>query len=74
MGHVLDDGAGPQVSPLPAQRTRAQLAPDESLEPVIARFAARVSKFSGRVDRAAVERILDTAAKAIADLEVSSEQ
>ncbi len=55
-------------------RTRPQLAPDDSLEPVIARFAARVSKFSGRVDRAAVERILDTAAKAIADLEVSSEQ
>jgi hypothetical protein len=51
-------------------RTRAQLAPDVSLEPIVARFAARVSKFSGRVDRAAVERILDTAAKAIADLEV----
>ena len=55
-------------------RTSAQLAPDVSLEPVVARFAARVSKFSGRVDRAAVERILDTAAKAIADLEVSSGQ
>ena len=55
-------------------RTSAPLAPDVSLQPVVARFAARVSKFSGRVDRAAVERILDTAAKAIADLEVSSEQ
>jgi DNA-binding PadR family transcriptional regulator len=55
-------------------RTSAQLAPDVSLEPVIARFAARASKFSGRVDRAAVERILDTAAKAIADLEVSNGQ
>ena len=55
-------------------RTSAQLATDVSLEPVVARFAARVSKFSGRVDRAAVERILDTAAKAIADLEVSSGQ
>jgi hypothetical protein len=40
----------------------------------VARFAARVSKLSGRVDRAAVERILDTAAKAISDLEVSNEQ
>ena len=47
---------------------------DVSLQPVVARFAARVSKFSGRVDRAAVELILDTAAKAIADLEVSSGQ
>ena len=55
-------------------RTSAPLAPDVSLQPVVARFAARVSKFSGRVDRAAVERILDTAAKAIADLEVSSGQ
>ena len=36
--------------------------------------STRASKFSGRVDRAAVERILDTAAKAIADLEVSSGQ
>jgi len=55
-------------------RTSAPLAPDVSLQPVVARFAARVSKFSGRVDRAAVELILDTAAKAIADLEVSSGQ
>ena len=55
-------------------RTSAQLATDVSLEPVVARFAALVRKFSGRVDRAAVERILDTAAKAIADLEVSSGQ
>lgn len=35
---------------------------------------ARVSKLSGRVDRAAVERVLDNAAKAIADLEVSNGQ
>jgi DNA-binding PadR family transcriptional regulator len=55
-------------------RTSAQLAPNVSLQPVLARFAARVGKFSGRVDPAAVERILDTAAKAIADLEVSSGQ
>jgi hypothetical protein len=33
-----------------------------------------VHKFSGRVDRAAVERILDTAAKVITDLQVSNEQ
>ena len=55
-------------------RTSGALDADASLQPTLARFAARVSKFSGRVDRAAVERILDTAAKAIADLEVSSEQ
>ena len=55
-------------------RTSALLAPDLSLQPAVARFAARVIKFSGRVDRAAVERILDTAAKAIADLEVSNGQ
>ena len=48
--------------------------PDTSLQPTLARFAARISKLSGRVDRAAVERILDTAAKAIADLEVSNGQ
>jgi DNA-binding PadR family transcriptional regulator len=41
-----------------------------SLEPGLARFAAHVRAFSGRVDRSAVERILDTAAKKIADLEV----
>ncbi len=46
----------------------------ESLQPTLARFAARVSKLSGRVDRAAVERILEAAAKAITDLEVSNEQ
>ena len=51
---------------------RAQ--PKESLQPTLARFAARVSKLSGRVDRASVERILDTAAKAITDLEVSNGQ
>ena len=44
-----------------------------SLEPALARFATRVRTLSGRVDRAAVERILDTAAKKIADLEVTHE-
>ena len=47
---------------------------EESLQRSLARFAARVSKLSGRVDRAAVERILDAAANAITDLEVSHEQ
>lgn len=55
-------------------RTLPAPSSQESLQPTLARFAARVSKLSGRVDRAAVERILDTAAKAITDLEVSSEQ
>jgi len=55
-------------------RTGAAVEPDSSLQPTLARFAARVTKLSGRVDRAAVERILDTAAKAIADLEVSNGQ
>jgi len=55
-------------------RTSAVLGCDATLQPVLARFAARISKFSGRVDRAAVERILDEAAKAVADLEVSNGQ
>src|SRR4051812_43320964 len=55
-------------------RTNAPLAPDISLQPAIARFTAHVSRFSGRVDRTAVERILDSAAQAIADLEVSNGQ
>jgi len=55
-------------------RTSAVLESDASLQPVLARFAARITKFSGRVDRAAVERILDNAAKAVADLEVSNGQ
>ena len=42
-----------------------------SLEPALARFAAHVRTLSGRVDRAGVERILDAAAKKIADLEVT---
>jgi len=55
-------------------RTSAVLESDASLQPVLARFAAHISKFSGRVDRAAVERILDNAANAVADLEVSHGQ
>ena len=60
------------VFPRIEARGRAALESDASLQPVLARFAARVSTFSGRVDRAAVERILDNAAKAVADLEVSN--
>ena len=50
------------------------LEADASLQAALARFTARISKLSGRVDRAAVERVLDNAAKAIADLEVSNGQ
>jgi DNA-binding PadR family transcriptional regulator len=55
-------------------RTSVALEPDASLQPALARFAARVTRLSGRVDRAAVERILDTAARSIADLEVRNGQ
>jgi DNA-binding PadR family transcriptional regulator len=51
-------------------RTTVALDDDRSLQPVLARFTAKVTKLSGRVDRAAVERVLDAASKAIADLEV----
>ena len=52
-------------------RTHTVLTDSTSLQPVVARFTERISKLNGRVDRAAVERILDHAAKAIADLEVT---
>ena len=55
-------------------RTLPAANSEESLQAILARFAARVSKLSGHVDRAAVERILDAAANAITDLEVSNEQ
>ncbi len=55
-------------------RTSTVLEADASLQAAIARFTARITKLSGRVDRAAVERVLDNAAKAIADLEVSNGQ
>jgi DNA-binding PadR family transcriptional regulator len=41
-----------------------------SLEPALTRFVTHVRTLSGRADRAAIERILDGAAKKIADLEV----
>ena len=55
-------------------RTSAALMSDASLQLVLDRFVARISKLSGRVDRADVERILDSAAKAVADLEASNGQ
>ena len=56
------------------ERTSTVFEGDASLQATLARFTARITKLSGRVDRAAVERVLDNAAKAIADLEVSSGQ
>jgi DNA-binding PadR family transcriptional regulator len=53
-------------------RTNAELLDSVSLQPALARFTAHITNLSGRVDRAAVERILDNAAKAIADLEVAT--
>jgi DNA-binding PadR family transcriptional regulator len=53
-------------------RTSTVLESDASLQAAVARFTAGIGKLSGRVDRAAVERVLDNAAKAIADLEVSN--
>jgi DNA-binding PadR family transcriptional regulator len=55
-------------------RTSSVLESDASLQADLARFTARIGKLSGRVDRAAVERVLENAAKAIADLEVSNGQ
>jgi DNA-binding PadR family transcriptional regulator len=55
-------------------RTSAALKSDASWQLVLDRFVDRISKLSGRVDGAAVERILDNAAKAVAELEVSNEQ
>jgi pimeloyl-ACP methyl ester carboxylesterase/DNA-binding PadR family transcriptional regulator len=53
-------------------RTSTVLDSDASLQAALARFTARVSKLSGRVDRAAVEHVLNTAAKTISDLEVGN--
>jgi DNA-binding PadR family transcriptional regulator len=72
---VTDDGARllaeqHEVLSKVEARTSAALEPSSSLHPAVARFAARVTKLSGRVDHSAVERILDNAAEAIANLEV----
>jgi DNA-binding PadR family transcriptional regulator len=46
-------------------RTGVQVRPGESLESALARFKARLSSLSGRVDVAAVDRVLDRAATEI---------
>src|SRR3954447_22117204 len=51
-------------------RTSTILDSDDSLQAALARLTTRVSQLSGRVDRAAVDHVLETAAKAITDLEV----
>jgi hypothetical protein len=50
-------------------RTSTAIQPSASLEPLLARFAAQVTKLSGRINPTAVEQILNNAAKAIADQE-----
>jgi DNA-binding PadR family transcriptional regulator len=50
-------------------RTGNRSDEDRSLQAMLGRFTDRVSRVAGHVDRAAVERILDKAAKTIADLE-----
>ena len=54
------------------ERTATVLASGASLQATLAHFTARINKLSGRVDRVAVERVLEDAAKAIADLEVTN--
>jgi DNA-binding PadR family transcriptional regulator len=55
-------------------RRSAGLKSDDWPHLVLARFVARIINLSGHVDRPAVERILDNAAKAVADLEVTNGQ
>src|SRR5947209_22224 len=50
-------------------RTGARLSPDHSLEPLIARFRARVVPLSGRIDAEAVAAVLDRAADEIESLD-----
>lgn len=47
-------------------RTAVNLDEGSALGPVVDRFATKVKQLSGRVDRQAVERILEKAAEAIA--------
>jgi DNA-binding PadR family transcriptional regulator len=49
-------------------RTGARLAPGDSLEPVLARFKARIAPLSGRVDVDAVTAVLERAAAEIENL------
>jgi DNA-binding PadR family transcriptional regulator len=49
-------------------RTGVRLTPGDSLEPVLARFNARVAPLSGHVDAQTVAAVLDRAAVEIEDL------
>lgn len=49
-------------------RTGARLAPSDGLDPLLARFKARVRPLSGRVDPDAVAAVLERAAREIEDL------
>jgi DNA-binding PadR family transcriptional regulator len=49
-------------------RTGVRLAPGASLEPLLARFRARVAPLSGRVDADAVTAVLERAASEIENL------
>ena len=51
------------------RRTGVRLRSDDSLEPVLARFRARVAPLSGRVDADAVAAVLDRAAGEIESLD-----
>jgi DNA-binding PadR family transcriptional regulator len=55
-------------------RTSKTSDDDRSLQALLGHFTDRVSRVGGRVDRAAVERILDSAATMIADLETQHGQ
>jgi DNA-binding PadR family transcriptional regulator len=50
-------------------RTGARLHPDHSLDPVIARFKARIAPLEGRVDPQAVATVLEGAAREIEALD-----
>jgi DNA-binding PadR family transcriptional regulator len=50
-------------------RTNTNIADASTLQPALDRLAARINQLTGRVDRSAVERILDRAALSIAELE-----
>lgn len=51
-------------------RTSTVLASEGSLQAALARFTARINRLGTRVDRSAVERVIEQAINAIADLEV----
>ena len=88
--HPLEGGRRPALAPTTEGRRtlaeqqdvlarvemRTSRAPndDPSLQLVLERFTDRVSRAGAHVDHAAVERILDNAAKMIADLETQHGQ